>query len=261
MSTNSAPVTPGLFDVAGKVCLVTGGSRGIGLAIARGLVQAGARVYICARDAAQCSATAAELSEFGECNAFQADLSSLDGCRTLAEQMQSVEDDLHVLVNNAGANRAHAFVDFPEDTWDTVMDVNLKSTFFLTQALLPLLQSAASQDDPARVINVGSIRGYLVPSQPTFAYTASKGAVQQLSRHLASQFAPIGITVNVLAPGIYQTRMGQAGTPLVEGRVPLGRPADPDDIAGAAIFLASRAGAYLTGTVIPVDGGLSIAAS
>jgi NAD(P)-dependent dehydrogenase (short-subunit alcohol dehydrogenase family) len=257
-------VVKGLFGVEGKVVVVTGGSRGIGHGIATGFVRAGARVYICARNMTECEASAAALRALGDCVPIQADLSTVAGCRALAELVAESETRVDVLVNNAGAIWFDDVANYPESEWDAVMNVNLKATFFLTQALLPLLTRSAAPKDPARVINVGSIRGYIVPSRPSFAYTASKGAVHQLSRHLAAQLAPAGITVNVLAPGLYETRMrrpdaSDAAESTVSTPIPLGRFADAEDVAGAAIFLASRAGSYLTGTVIPVDGGVGVA--
>jgi len=247
-----------LFGVEGKVVLVTGGSRGIGRAIARGFVQAGARVYICARDLEVCQATAEELSAFGDCFAVQADLGTTEGCAALAAHLAERESRLDVLVNNAGSTWHEDIDTYPQDRWDSVVQVNVTSPFFLIQALLPLLRSAASPEDPARVVNVGSIRGFLVPARPSFAYSASKGAIHHLSKHLAAELAPEHITVNVLAPGLFETAMSATADSGVGTRIPLGRKASGDDLAGVAIFLASRASAYLTGTVIPVEGGVGI---
>jgi NAD(P)-dependent dehydrogenase (short-subunit alcohol dehydrogenase family) len=249
-----------LFDVSGKVVLVTGGSRGIGRAIAEGFVHAGARVYICGRNARACDLAAQELAQHGHCVSLPANVGSVEGCRELAETFAEREEKLHVLVNNAGALWAEKLADYPESGWDKVFDLNVKGSFFLVQALLPELTAAASADDPARVINIGSIDGLHIPHHETYAYSASKAAVHQLSRHLAAQLAPKQITVNVIAPGMFVSRM-LAGTLERKGEeamlepVPLKRFANPADMAGTAIFLASRAGSYLTGTVIPVDGG------
>lgn len=254
-----------LFGVAGKTVLVTGGSRGIGLGIASGFSRAGARVYICSRNLGEGETAAAELRAAGaDCVALRADLATPQGCRDLAEALSHHEDSLDVLVNNAGAAWTEPLESYPESGWDQVMDLNVKSTFFLTQALLPHLRRAATEDSPARVINVGSLRGTTIPDVPSFAYTASKGAVNHLSRHLANQLAAEHITVNVLAPGVYQTRMRRtADAPTSETAgtavgVPLGRTGRPADMAGCAIFLASNAGSYLTGTVIAVDGGVGV---
>jgi NAD(P)-dependent dehydrogenase (short-subunit alcohol dehydrogenase family) len=249
-----------LFGVSGKVVLVTGGSRGIGRSIAEGFVKAGSRVYVCGRKADTCEQAARDLSAFGECHAIPADLGTVEGCRALAVDLADRETRLHVLVNNAGALWAQPLADYPESGWDKVFDLNVKGSFFLVQALLPLLVAAAAQDDPARVINIGSIDGFHVPGHETYAYTASKAALHQLSRHLAKTLASSGITVNVIAPGMFPSKMMQGtiearGEDAVLERVPLKRFASDADMAGAAIFLASRAAAYVTGTVLPVDGG------
>jgi NAD(P)-dependent dehydrogenase (short-subunit alcohol dehydrogenase family) len=249
-----------LFSVAGKIVLVTGGSRGIGLAIAEGFVKAGARVYICSRDSAACDAAAKELSAHGECHALAADLGSVDGCRTLADAIAERENKLDVLINNAGAIWAETLNDYPESGWDKVYDLNVKGSFFLVQALTSLLKKAASEEDPARIITVGSIDALHVPKHETYAYSSSKAAVHHLSRHLAAQLAPFGVTVNVIAPGMFKSKMlkgtlEQRGEEAVLAPVPMKRFARPSDMAGAAIYLASPAGSYLTGAVIPVDGG------
>lgn len=261
MSTTPSATLNQLFGVEGKVVLVTGGSKGIGKAIASGFVRAGARVYICARDLERCRAAAEELGEYGECHALQADLGSIEGCQALAEALAERETRLDVLVNNAGSTWHEKVETYPEAQWDAVMDVNLKGPFFLTQALLPLLTEAATPEDPARVINVGSIRGYLIPQRPSFAYTASKGGLHHVSKHLAAELAPQGVTVNVLAPGLFESRMAATSDSTIKTQIPLGRKAAADDLAGVALFLASRASAYLTGTVIPVEGGVGVVAN
>jgi NAD(P)-dependent dehydrogenase (short-subunit alcohol dehydrogenase family) len=258
MSTTASAHLDELFGVGGKVVLVTGGSRGIGRVIAGAFVRAGARVYICARDLERAQVAADELGADGQCIALRADLGSVTGCAELAGTLSERESKVDVLVNNAGSTWHEQLATYPESQWDAVMSVNVKSPFFLTQALLPLLTSAATPEDPARVINVGSIRGYLVPQRPSFAYSASKGALHQVTRHLAAELAPAGITANVLAPGLFETRMTHTADPSVKTHIPLGRKAAAADLGGAALFLASRAGAYLTGTVIPVDGGVGI---
>jgi NAD(P)-dependent dehydrogenase (short-subunit alcohol dehydrogenase family) len=250
-----------LFSVEGKVALVTGGSRGIGFMIARGFVEGGAKVYISARKADACQAAAAELSKQGECIALPADLSTEAEARRLAEAIAAREPALHVLVNNAGANWGAPLAEFPDEAWDKVLALNVKAIFHLTRALLPQLEKAASAEDPARVINIGSIDGLQVPDLDTFAYSASKAAVHHLTRVLAKKLAPRRITVNAVAPGPFESKMmaqtlRNFGKLIVEG-CPLKRIGEPEDMAGVAIYLASRAGAYVTGAVIPVDGGIS----
>ncbi|MTB88966.1 SDR family oxidoreductase [Aeromicrobium senzhongii] len=251
---------PTLFDVAGKVVVVTGGSRGIGLGIAEGFVKAGARVYICSRKAEDCEKAAAELSAHGECHAVAADLGTVEGCRAFAAHVAEREPRVDVLVNNAGNIWVETLEEYPESGWDKVLGLNLKGVFFLVQALQPLLLAAASPEDPARVITIGSIDAFHVPDHETYAYSASKAGVHHLSKHLARQLAPSHITVNVIAPGRYRSQLLENAIEL-EGAdemlapIPLQRFADASDLAGTAIFLASRAGSFLTGAVIPVDGG------
>jgi NAD(P)-dependent dehydrogenase (short-subunit alcohol dehydrogenase family) len=250
-----------LFSVEGKVALVTGGSRGIGLMIARGFVEAGARVYISSRKAEDCQAAAAELSKQGVCVALPADLSTEAEARRLAEEIAAREPALHVLVNNAGANWGAPLAEFPDSAWDKLLALNVKAIFHLTRALLPQLEKAASAADPARVINIGSIDGLHVPDLETYAYSTSKAAVHHLTRVLAKKLAPKKITVNAVAPGPFESKMmaqtlRNFGKLIIES-CPLKRIGEPEDMAGVAIYLASRAGAYVTGAVIPVDGGLS----
>jgi NAD(P)-dependent dehydrogenase (short-subunit alcohol dehydrogenase family) len=250
-----------LFAVKGKTAVVTGGSRGIGLMIARAYVEAGARVYISSRKAEVCEQVAEELSRAGECVALPADLSSEQECRRLAAAVADHERQLHVLVNNAGATWGAPLAEFPASAWDKLLDLNLKAPFFLTRALLPLLEAAATPDDPARVINVGSIDGLTVPAFPTYAYAASKAGLHHLTRVLARELGPSGITVNAVAPGPFESKM-MAQTlrdfgEQIAAASPLGRIGRPDDMAGVALYLAGRAGAYVTGAVIPVDGGIA----
>ena len=250
-----------LFSVKGKVALVTGGSRGIGLMIARGFVEAGAKVYISARKAEACDAAAAELSKQGECISLPADLSTDAEARRLAEAIAAREPALHVLVNNAGANWGAPIAEFPDEAWDKVLAINVKAIFHLTRALLPQLEKAASAADPARVINIGSIDGLHVPALETYAYSTSKAAVHHLTRVLARKLASRKITVNAVAPGPFESKMmaqtlRDFGGMIIES-CPLKRIGEPEDMAGVAIYLASRAGAYVTGAVIPVDGGMS----
>jgi NAD(P)-dependent dehydrogenase (short-subunit alcohol dehydrogenase family) len=249
-----------LFSIAGKTALVTGGSRGIGLMIARGYVEAGARVYISSRKADVLDEVAAELSKVGECHAIAADLSAEAECRRLAEAIAARESSLDVLVNNAGATWGAPLEQFDEAAWERALALNVKGVFHLTKFLLSLLEEAGTAEDPARVINIGSIDGLRVPLMDNYSYSASKAAVHMLTRHLAKRLAP-RVTVNAIAPGPFESKMMAAtldafGEQIAAG-TPLKRIGRPDDMAGAAIYLASRAGAYLTGTVIPVDGGIA----
>jgi NAD(P)-dependent dehydrogenase (short-subunit alcohol dehydrogenase family) len=249
-----------LFDIAGKVALVTGGSRGIGLMIASGYVDAGAKVYISSRKAEVCDAVAAELSANGECISLPADLSTEDGCRGLAERLAEREERLDILVNNAGATWGAPIETFDDAAWDRVLALNVKGVFHTTKYLLPLLQAAGTAEAPSRVINIGSIDGIHVPVLETYSYSASKAAVHQLTRHLAKRLAP-AITVNAIAPGPFESKMMHATLEAfgeqIAASAPLRRIGRPDDMAGTAIYLASRAGAYLTGAIIPVDGGIA----
>jgi NAD(P)-dependent dehydrogenase (short-subunit alcohol dehydrogenase family) len=251
-----------LFSIKGKVALVTGGSRGIGLMIARGYVEAGAKVYISSRKQEVCDAVAAELSAIGECISLPADLSTTEGCKQLADELSSREAALHILVNNAGAAWGAALEEYPEAGFDKVMDTNVKSLFFLTQHLLPLLERAARPGDPARVINIGSIDGIKVPFIENYAYGPSKAAVHHLTRVLAVKLGERGITVNAIAPGPFESQMTkwllEHHKKNIEAGCPLQRIGEPADMAGAAIYLASRAGAYVNGVVIPVDGGICL---
>ncbi len=250
-----------LFSIRGKVALVTGGGSGIGWMIAEGYARAGAKVYIASRKKEELEARIAELGGAGEVVALVADLSSEAGCNALGDELEGREDRLDVLVNNAGANWGEPYEEFPESAWDRVLDLNVKGVFQLTRRLTGLLAKAGSAEDPARVINIGSIDGITVPQLETYSYSASKAAVHHMTCVLARKLAPRHITVNAVAPGPFQSRMMRAtlervGDAIV-GMVPLGRIGSPQDMAGIAIFLASRAGAYLTATVIPVDGGIS----
>jgi len=249
-----------LFDVAGKVALVTGGSRGIGEMVAEGFVANGVKTYISSRKAEACDATAARLSEQGECISIPADLSTMEGIATLVGQIEDREEKLDILVNNAGATWGAPLEEFPESAWDKVMDINVKGPFFLSQALLPLLEKSATTEDPARIIMVGSVDGLNVNRLPTFSYGPSKAAVHHLARTLASHLAARNITVNAIAPGPFPSKMmahtlDKFGEQVREG-VPLKRIGRPGDMAGAAIYLSSRAGSYVSGVVIPVDGGI-----
>jgi len=249
-----------LFDLSGKTAVVTGGSRGIGLMVARGLLQAGARVYISSRKADACAEAAKELSEHGPVHAIPADLSAEPACLRLASEVGEREQAVNVLVNNAGATWGAPLADYPAAAWDKVVDLNLKTPFFLTRAFLPLLEAAGTEEDPARIINIGSIDGLRVPPFPTYAYSASKAGLHHMTRVLARELGPRRITVNAVAPGPFESKM-MAATLMTMGEAiadaaPLRRIGRPDDMAGVVIYLASRAGAYVTGAVIPVDGGI-----
>ncbi len=252
-----------LFSVDNKVAVVTGGSRGIGRMIAEGLVRSGVRVYISSRSVDACDSTAGELSRWGACVALPADLSTSAGTAGLAEQIAEREPVVHLLVNNAGATWGAPLAEYPDAAWDKVLSTNVKAVFSLTVALLDQLRAAASDDDPARVINIGSIDGLRVPETENYAYAASKAAVHMVTRQLAHRLAAERITVNAIAPGPFPSKMmsfildADGGEELISSGVPLGRIGRPEDVAGTVIYLASRAGSYLTGATIPVDGGLS----
>jgi NAD(P)-dependent dehydrogenase (short-subunit alcohol dehydrogenase family) len=262
-----------LFSVKGKVVLVTGGSRGIGEMIAAGFLANGAKVYLSARKADICTETAARLAREhgGQCESLPADLSKLEGVKTLAKALAERETHLDVLVNNAGASWGAPIDTFPEMGWDKVMDTNVKGVFFLTQAVLPLLRAAATRDNPARVINIGSIDGIGKPLFETYSYGPSKAALHHLTRMLAARLIREHIIVNAIAPGPFPTWMLSTGVGFggkVEGdgvdwdavgrTNPSGRVGTPEDIAGLALFLASRASAYTVGEVITCDGGLLV---
>jgi NAD(P)-dependent dehydrogenase (short-subunit alcohol dehydrogenase family) len=253
-------MTDGLFDVQGATVLVTGGSRGIGLFIASGFVAAGARVFITARNAEDCDAAAAQLAKVGSCESLPADLATVGAIDELVTKLGARCTGLNVLVNNAGATWGAPLETYPEEQWDAVVDVNLKAPFFLTQRLLPLLRSQATVENPARVINVGSIAGINSMGRDSFAYHASKAGLHHMTKHVARHAAPL-VTVNAIAPGAFETRMitfALQNRPALEGMIPRALVGQQDDVAGVAIFLASRAGAYVTGAVIPVDGGLAL---
>jgi NAD(P)-dependent dehydrogenase (short-subunit alcohol dehydrogenase family) len=252
-----------LFDVSGKRALVTGGSRGIGLMIATGLLQAGAGVIVSSRKAGDLDAAAEELAKLGDCEAIPADVSTPEGAAELARATQARFPELDILVNNAGAGWGAPLEEFPAGGWDKVSHTNVEGLFHLTVALLPALRAAADAADPARVINIGSIDGLRTPALENYSYSASKAAVHMLTRHLAKRLASDQITVNAIAPGPFESKMTafMFDTPenreLVERTVPLGRIGRPDDVAGLTLFLSSRAGSYLTGAVIPLDGGIT----
>ena len=270
LMTASGDISPdgdisSLFSVRGKVAVVTGGSRGIGAMIASGLVRAGCRVYITARKAAESDAKAAELSAFGECVSVPANLAAPGGVDQLMQVVEAREDRLHILVNNAGAAWGAPLEEYPLEAFDKLWNINVKAMFELTVRSLPLLRAAASAADPGRVVNIGSIDGLTIPATENYAYSTTKAGVHMLTRHLAHQLAADPITVNALAPGPFDSKMmafvldDPDSRAAVADRIPLGRIGEPDDMAGAVIYLSSRAGRYVTGTVIPVDGGAAFA--
>lgn len=250
-----------LFSIENKTALVTGGSRGIGLMIARGFAEAGAKVYISSRKAEVCESVAAEIvAAGGDCVPLPANLATEAECIRLASEVSGREEKLDILVNNAGATWGAPLEEFDEAAFERVLALNVKAVFHLTKALVPLLEAAGTVDEPARVVNIGSIDGLRVPVMETYSYSASKAAVHQLTRHLARRLAPL-VTVNAIAPGPFESKMMAATLRAfgdeIAASAPLKRIGRPDDMAGAAIYLCSRAGAYLTGAVIPVDGGIA----
>jgi NAD(P)-dependent dehydrogenase (short-subunit alcohol dehydrogenase family) len=256
-----------LFSIEGKVAFISGGSRGIGEMIAAGFLANGAKVYISSRKAQVCDATAQRLAQEygGECISIPADLSTIEGIEAAVQAFGEKEDKLDILVNNAGASWGAPLEEFPEAGWDKVMDVNVKGVFFLTQKMLPFLERAGNPDNPSRVINVGSIDGIKSPAFDTFSYGPSKAAVHHLTRVLAGHLTRRNILCNAIAPGPFPTWMLSTGVggggdtdidwSMVGENNPRGRVGTPEDIAGLAIFLSSRAGAYTVGEVITCDGG------
>jgi NAD(P)-dependent dehydrogenase (short-subunit alcohol dehydrogenase family) len=252
-----------LFNLNGKIALVTGGSRGIGAMIAEGFVRNGVKTYISSRKSDPCNKKAKELSKYGECISIPADLTDMNEMDKLVTKIKDKETKLNILVNNAGAAWGASFDDFPEIGWDKVMDTNVKSVFFLTQKLVDILEASASTSDPSRIINIGSIDGLGIPRAETYSYPASKAAVHQLTKVLANRLANRNINVNAIAPGPFQSNM-MAHTleeygEQIKSSVPRGRIGVPEDMAGASIFLSSKASSYITGSIIPVDGGSLIA--
>ncbi|WP_198088869.1 SDR family oxidoreductase [Variovorax sp. E3] len=251
--------TTQLFSLKGRTALITGGSRGIGRMIAEGFLAQGARVYISARKAAACDQTAKELSAFGHCVSLPADVSTVEGAQALVEAYARHEGSLDILVNNAGAAWGAPYAEFPESGWDKVVDLNLKTPFFLTQALTPMLTKAAT-DHLAKVINIASIDGISVNPQETYSYAASKAGLIQLTRRMALRLAQERIVVSAIAPGAFASDMNKDARDHgdeVKGRIPAGRIGTPEDMAGAAIYLASRAGDYVMGSTLVVDGGVT----
>lgn len=256
----------GLFSVEGKTALVTGAATGIGRMAATGLVMGGARVLIASRKGADCAATAQELNALGgkgTAEGFAGDVSSEEGIAALVSEVKSRTDKLDILINNAGITWGAEYEEFPYSAWEKVLRVNVTGLFHLTRELTPLLLSAASDTDPARIINLGSVMGTQPLADGAYSYTASKAAVHHLTRTLANELAEKRVTVNAFAPGPFQSRMtafataGEDNASKVGNRVPIGRIGAPDDIAGATLYLCSRAGSYVTGAILPLDGGQS----
>ena len=248
-----------LFDVRGKVALLTGGTSGIGAMIARGLVRRGVTTYITSREGGRSREIAAQLSAGGRCIGLEADLAEVGGPAELAAEFSRHEKQLHLLVNNAGANNTSALEAITPDDWDQVMDINLRAAFFLVQQLLPQLRAAAKPEDPARVVSIGSIGGLHIPNWDAFPYGASKAALHHVTRALAKRLGREQITVNAIAPGPFPSKMNdvesEAMRRSIQTYVPLNRPGTQADIEGLVVFLASRAGAYVNGSTIPLDGG------
>lgn len=256
-----------LFSLTGKTALVTGAATGIGRMVATALASAGANVLIASRKGPDCERVAAEISASGaagKVEGFAGDVSSEAGIAELVAAVKTRTERLHILVNNAGVSWGEPLATFPYHAWAKVLGVNVTAVFHLTRELLPLLDAAASNADPARVINLGSVMGTQPLADDAYSYTASKAAVHHLTRTLAGEFARRHITVNAFAPGPFQSRMTAFATATEEGKekvgghVPLGRIGRPDDIAGATLYLCGRAGSYVTGAIIPIDGGQSV---
>jgi len=249
-----------LFGVKGKNVLVTGGSRGIGRSIAEAFVRAGANVFICSRDIESCREAATALQAFGSCTPLACNISKPEDRARFVAELGSHIKHLDVMINNAGAIWAAPIAEYPESGWDKVFDLNVKGTFFLIKDILPLLEASGAPGNPARIINVGSIDGFHIPQHETYAYSASKAALHHLTKHLAAQLAPRHITANVIAPGMFPSKMLAStleakGMETVVAPIPLKRLTGDADMAGAALYLASKAGSYVTAVVLPVDGG------
>lgn len=250
-----------LYNLDGKVAVVTGGSRGIGFMIAMGFAKAGAKkIYISSRKADDLKAAAEEISKVTPCVAIPADLATEDGARALADAVRAEEDGIDILVNNAGATWGAPFEEFPAKGWDRVLDINVKGPFYVTKEFHALLKAKGTEADPSRIINIGSVAGFGVGGV-AYSYGASKAAIHQMTRNWANQFAKDHITVNAIAPGPFPSKMmafiteDEKARAAMEATVPLGRIGNPDDMAGLAVMLTAKSGAWMTGNVIPLDGG------
>ncbi len=250
----------GLFRLDGKVALVTGGAKGIGAMITQGLVESGAKTYISSRSASACEAFAQEMSQYGTCIALPMDLSNLDNIERLCQQIGEKEEKLDILINNSGVSWGAKLGEFPEKGWDKVMDLNVKSLFFLTQGLLPMIKAASSPESPGRIINISSVAARIAGGLDAFSYNASKAAVENLTKVLANKLAKDHVLVNAIAPGFFPTKMtSHFDEKELIKHIPLNRTGNPTDMAGLAIFLCSKASNFMTGTYIPIDGGQLIA--
>ncbi|SDG92428.1 NAD(P)-dependent dehydrogenase, short-chain alcohol dehydrogenase family [Pseudomonas benzenivorans] len=252
------------FSLQGRTALVTGGTRGIGKMIAKALLEAGATVYVCARDGEACAQTASELSAFGNCHGIAANLAHEEGVQALAERLAGEIGQLDILVNNAGTTWGAPLESYPAKGWEKVMQLNVTAVFSCIQQLLPLLRKAGSAQNPARVINIGSVAGLTSHGEDAYAYGPSKAALHQLSRMLARELVGQHINVNVIAPGRFPSKMTQhiakdeAAMAEDTALIPMQRWGREEEMAALAISLASTAGAYMTGAIIPIDGGFSL---
>ena len=254
-----------LFDLSGKTALVTGGATGIGRMATEGLAAAGARVLIASRKADACEAVAREVNALGlpgKVEGFGGDVATEAGIDALVAEVKSRTDKLNILMNNAGRTWGAPMGEHPYDAWTKLLALNVTGMFHLTQALLPLLKAAATPQDPARVVNVGSVMGDIPKGTATYSYATSKGAVHHMTRVLSNDLAPQGITVNAIAPGPFVSKMTAFALATEKGQdqaaesVPLGRVGSPEDIAGALQYLCGRGGAYVSGAILPLSGGM-----
>ena len=246
------------FSVAGKIAVVTGGSSGIGAMIARGFVENGVKTYITSRKLEQLQHTADELSALGECIAIQSDLSTMAGVDAFADEMLKRESKIDILINNAGAVWGAPIEDFPESGWDKVMDLNVKSIFFLSKRLLPALREAGETDEPSRIVNIASVNGVTHPRMNNYSYSASKAAVIQLTRHMAADLRPSNVNINGIAPGFFPSKMTKhvmEHEQMFSNNLPARRIGELADVAGTAIYLCSRASNYVCGHTVVLDGG------